>query len=217
MHCNTCMVICGKVIAFAGCRTQNDTPQWRLMKEVDVKHDLGIRLNGGRGHNQGKEGRTDGRNDGRMDGQPWNIMFRWSYRVRHKNHFKYLLHTYFITIHLFKHSTFILPQNVITHWRKFRCQKYNYGKSTRNDSFYYDWLEQLVNKIHLTITNKMWPIDIKCGQLGNNCQMYTDEYDGPQWTLCLYIKLHQYLKYVKIDPAEQSNWNTIMWCRLSNI
>ena len=34
----------------------------------------------------------------------------------------------------------------------FRCPTYNYGKSTRNDNFIYDWLEQLITRIHLTIT-----------------------------------------------------------------
>ena len=51
-HCNVCMLICWKCIAFDGRYTQSDTHQWGSTKKIQVKHDLGSRLYGGQGQNK---------------------------------------------------------------------------------------------------------------------------------------------------------------------
>ena len=51
-HCHTCMIICWKVVAFAGHCTQSGTTPWRSIKKIHVKHDLGNMLNWGKGQNK---------------------------------------------------------------------------------------------------------------------------------------------------------------------
>ena len=51
-HCNACMIICWKCMAFAGHCTQSGTHQWESTKKVQVKHYLGGRLYGGQGQNK---------------------------------------------------------------------------------------------------------------------------------------------------------------------
>ena len=48
-HCNACMIICWKGMAFAWHCTQNGTHQWGSTNKIQVKHDLGRRLYGGQG------------------------------------------------------------------------------------------------------------------------------------------------------------------------
>ena len=51
-HCNDCIIMCWKCIAFTGRCTQRCTHQWESMKKIQVKHDLGSGLYGGQGQNK---------------------------------------------------------------------------------------------------------------------------------------------------------------------
>ena len=49
-HCHTCIIICW---SHSFCwALQSGTPQWRSIKKIHVKHDLGNRLNGGQSKNK---------------------------------------------------------------------------------------------------------------------------------------------------------------------
>ena len=48
-HCNACMIIWWKGIAFAGHCAQSGTHQWGSTKKIQVKHELGNRLYGSHG------------------------------------------------------------------------------------------------------------------------------------------------------------------------
>ena len=51
-HCNACMIICWKGMAFVGHCKQSGTHQWGSTKKIQVKHDLRRRLYGGQGQNK---------------------------------------------------------------------------------------------------------------------------------------------------------------------